>query len=197
MFHRQKSYRIRATPERSSALPLCQQCDNVMQPWTPFLMSPCRQLSDTTTQLPICSTPRPADPTPHVGLPLVLVGTQSTRTPNPAQEIPALPGTAVKPTRAGSQATFRHIFRSLARSPSKGSLWQSRLFHTLLMLGWDHRSGHPNQILDEGVRHTPKGLGQTLATLSCPLSPPPRLSHPRIIIFGWITWELFADVVMI
>ena len=121
-----------------------------MQPWTPFLMFPCRQLSDTTTQLPICSTPRPADPTPHVGLPLGLVGTQSTRTPNPAQEIPALPGTAVKPTRAGSQATFRHIFRSLARSPSKGSLWQSRLFHTLLMLGWDHRSGHPNQILDEG-----------------------------------------------
>lgn len=48
-----------------------------------------------------------------------------------------------------------------------------------------------------GVHHTPKRLGQTLAMLSSPLSPPPLLSHPRIIIFGWITWELFADVVMI
>lgn len=144
-------------------------------------MVPCRQLSDTTTQLPVCSKPRPADPTAHLVLPLVPVGApQSTRAPNPAP-----PGTAVKPTRAGSQATFRHSFRSLPLSPSEASLWESRLFHTLLMLVWDHRSGHPNQISDEvGVLLTPEGLGQTLAMLSSPLSLSLLLSRGRIIIFG-------------
>lgn len=46
-----------------------------------------------------------------------------------------------------------------------------------------------------GVHLTPEGLGQTLAMLSSPLSLS-LLSRGRIIIFGWTTWELFADIVM-
>ena len=197
MFHRQKSYRIHATPERSSALPLCHRCDDVMQRGTPFLMFPCRQLSDTTTQLPICSTPRPADPTPHVGLPLVPVGTQSTRTPNPAQEIPALPEPQWNPHVLAPKPlsdTFSGVWPTpLAKAHYGRADFSTRSWCLGGITGLDVQT----KFWMRGVHHTPKRLGQTLAMLSSPLSPPPLLSHPRIIIFGWITWELFADVVMI
>ena len=131
--------------------------DNVIQRLTPFLMSHCRQLSDITTQLPICSEPRQAGPTAHVAHPLVPVGSQSTEAPDPAREVPAPPVTAVKPTPAGSGA--RHICRSPPCPPSKASLWGQQTFPTLLMLVWDRRSGFPNQISDEQGSSRSQGTG--------------------------------------
>ena len=179
-------------------LHLNHQCDNVIQNLTPFLMVGCWQLSDPTTQLPVCSKPGQADATAHVVLPLVPVGTQSTRALTPTWESPRTTCNHSETCTCWLSSHFQTCLGVCTAPLAEPRYESNKLFHTLLVHVRDDQSQHSNQILGwGGSTSLPSDWDKRLAMFSPLPSPPPLLSLITIIIFGWTTWELFVDIMMI
>lgn len=184
---------LRSSSPKSPMWQCDTESDSISDGWLPTTSR-----SHLHSQLLVCSKPGQADATAHVVLPLVPVGTQSAWALTPTWESPRTTCNHSETCTCWLSSHFQTCLGVCTSPLAKPRYESNKLSHTLLVHVWDHQSRHSNQILGWGGSISLQVTGTNVWLFSPLPSPPPLLlSLTMIIIFGWTTWELFVDIMMI